>query len=61
MVAELLLINGKGLNAKAFGDPAVQGPKLSAGIQIWKSTYLLTSLVRFIFLFSFQIVSSIGG
>lgn len=29
MLAEMLLINGRGLNARAFGDPAVQGPVLS--------------------------------
>lgn len=28
MLAELLLINGKGLNARALGDPAVHGPVL---------------------------------
>ncbi len=26
MIAELLVINGNGLKANAFGDPAVQGP-----------------------------------
>ena len=26
IIAELLVINGKGLKARAFGDPAVQGP-----------------------------------
>lgn len=60
MLAEMLLINGRGLNARAFGDPAVQGPKMSTAIQSQKSTCLLTSLVCVIFLFSFQIVSCIG-
>jgi len=61
ILAELLLINGRGLKAKALGDPAVQGPekvRLSLTVLIDAG---LTSLISLVFLFSFCVVGGISS
>ena len=59
MVAELLLISGRGLKAKALGDPAVQGP-----VSVRYSSYIvssdpLTNFTSIILLLSLCVVSGI--
>lgn len=62
MIAELLVINGKGLKARTLGDPAVQGPRFVSSCSsesIEPAT--LTGLVSAVLFLGLCVVCSIGS
>lgn len=60
MLAELLVINGNGLNARAFGEPAVHGPSDCQSECLMNGGSLLTSLESVVLKLCRSVVGSIG-
>lgn len=60
MLAELLVIKGSGLNARAFGEPAVQGPSNCQSECRMDSSSLLTSLESVVLELCRSVVGSIA-